>query len=117
VEGGTNNSRCPYGVPTTKLSKMQDVYAFLGKILFESTNKVEYLERENLKIEEKITRMCFHMHVLKITAKRSRRPWLLWRAICFCKSKLVILCKILYKFVVSPHSISGVSDSLLNFPS
>ncbi len=66
VEGRMNTSHCPYGVPTTKLSRMQDVYAFLGKILVESTNKIEYLEREKLKIEEKIIHMCFHMHVLKI---------------------------------------------------
>jgi hypothetical protein len=46
---------------------MQDVYAFLGKILVKSTNQIEYLKREKLKIEEKITKMCFHMHVLKIT--------------------------------------------------
>jgi hypothetical protein len=62
-------SRYPYGVPPAKLSRMQDVYAFLGKIFVESTKKVEYLEREKLKIEEKITRMCFHMHVLKIAAQ------------------------------------------------
>jgi hypothetical protein len=66
VEGRTSTSHCPYGVPTTKVSRMQDVYVFLCKILVESTNKVEYLEKEKLKIEEKITWMCFHMYVLKI---------------------------------------------------
>jgi hypothetical protein len=56
-----NTSRCSYGVPTVKLSRMQDVYAFLGKILVESTKKVEYLEREKLKIEEKITSVSICM--------------------------------------------------------
>jgi hypothetical protein len=68
-----STSRCSYGVPTTKLSRMQDVYAFLDEILVKSAKKVEYLEREKLKIEEKITRMCFHMHVLKITTQEEQK--------------------------------------------
>ncbi len=65
VEGQMRTSHCLYGVPTTKLSKVQEVYVFLSEILIKSTKKVEYLEREKLNIEEKITRMHFHMHVLK----------------------------------------------------
>ncbi len=62
-------SCCLYGVPTTKLSRVQDVYAFLSEILVKSTKKVEYLEREKLKIEEKVTGMHFHMHALKIATQ------------------------------------------------
>jgi hypothetical protein len=45
------------------------VYAFLSEILVKSTKKVEYLEREKLKIEEKVTGMHFHMHALKIATQ------------------------------------------------
>jgi hypothetical protein len=62
-------SCCPYGVPTTKLLRVQDVYAFINEILVKSTKKVEYLEREKLKIKEKVTWMHFHMHALKIIAQ------------------------------------------------
>jgi len=31
VEGGTNTSRCPYGVPTTKLSKCKMCMLFLAR--------------------------------------------------------------------------------------
>jgi hypothetical protein len=53
-----------------KLSKVQDMYAFLSEILVNSTKKVEYLEREKLNIKEKVMKMCFHMHVLKTIAQK-----------------------------------------------
>jgi hypothetical protein len=45
------------------------MYAFLSEILVKSTKKVEYFEREKLKIEEKVIGMCFDMHVLKTTTQ------------------------------------------------
>ncbi len=69
VEGRMCTSHYPYGVPTTKLSKVQDMYAFLSEVLVKSTKKVEYFEREKLNIEEKVIGMCFHMHVLKTTTQ------------------------------------------------
>jgi hypothetical protein len=57
VEGRMCTSCYPHGVTTTELSRVQDVYAFLGEMLVKSTRKVEYLEREKLKIEEKVIRM------------------------------------------------------------
>ncbi len=62
------NTCCLYGVPLAKFSKVQDVYAFLGEILAQLVKKVEYLEGDKHKIFEKLTRMCFHMHVLKLVA-------------------------------------------------
>jgi hypothetical protein len=55
MEGGRLNapSRCSYGVPTMKLSKVQDAYAFISEVLIKSTKKVEYLEREKLNIKKK----------------------------------------------------------------
>jgi hypothetical protein len=75
------------------------------------------MEREKLKIEEKVTRMCFHMHVMKTTTQEEQKTLATLESDLLLQIKAYYFCKVLYRFVVSFHNIYGVLDSLPKFPS
>ncbi len=94
----TSCSTCPYGVATNDLKQIENLASFLSKLLKCLQFKVEHLQREKMKMKEKLIGHRFAMANWKRQALQAQEVMI------STKSKLQGMMRKIFSFEEEVHS-------------